>query len=43
MWAPTYRSQTLQSVEEGLAGNEKVVFSTFKVGFQSVLPAWRNA
>jgi Protein of unknown function (DUF3089) len=40
VWAPTYRSQTLQSVEEGLAGNDKVMFSTFKVAFQSVLPAW---
>ena len=40
VWAPTYWSQTAQSVEEGLAGNEKVMASTFKVAYQSLLPAW---
>ncbi len=40
VWAPAYRSQTLRSVEEGLAGNEKVMASTFAVAYNSVLPAW---
>ncbi|HTT90066.1 MAG TPA: DUF3089 domain-containing protein [Acidimicrobiales bacterium] len=40
VWAPVYRSQTWTSVREGLAGNEKVMTSTFKVAYQSVLPAW---
>jgi hypothetical protein len=40
VWAPTYRSQTWTSVREGLAGNEKVMTSTFEVAYQSILPAW---
>jgi hypothetical protein len=40
VWAPAYRSQTIPSVEEGLDGNEKVMTSTFKVAYDSVLPAW---
>jgi Protein of unknown function (DUF3089) len=40
VWAPVYRSQTWTSVREGLAGNEKVMTSTFKVAYQSVLQAW---
>jgi Protein of unknown function (DUF3089) len=40
VWAPVYRSQTWTSVKEGLAGNEKVMTSTFKVAYQSILPAW---
>jgi hypothetical protein len=40
VWAPSYRSQTIASVEAGLAGNEKVMTSTFKVAYNSVLPAW---
>jgi len=40
VWAPAYRSQTLRSVEEGLAGNKAVMASTFNVAYQSVLPAW---
>jgi hypothetical protein len=41
VWAPAYRSQTWTSVREGLAGNEKVMASTFKVAYDSVLPAWQ--
>ena len=40
VWAPTYRSQTWPSVREGLAGNQKVMAATFKVAYDSVLPAW---
>jgi hypothetical protein len=40
VWAPTYRSETARSVEEGLAGNEKVMASAFKVAYQSLLLAW---
>jgi hypothetical protein len=40
VWAPAYRSQTIRSAEEGLAGNEAVMASTFKVAYDSVLPAW---
>jgi Protein of unknown function (DUF3089) len=41
VWAPSYRSQTWPSVEEGLAGDEKVMSSTFTVAYDSVLPAWQ--
>ena len=41
VWAPAYRSQTWTSVREGLSGNEKVMASTFKVAYDSVLPAWQ--
>ena len=40
VWAPAYRSQTWPSVREGLAGNEAVMASTFKVAYDSVLPEW---
>jgi len=40
VWEPAYRSQTWTSVEKGLAGDEAVMGSTFKVAYQSVLPAW---
>ena len=40
VWAPSYRSQTWPSVRKGLAGNEAVMASTFKVAYDSVLPAW---
>jgi hypothetical protein len=40
VWAPSYRSQTIPSVEAGLDGNEKVMASTSKVAYDSVLPAW---
>jgi Protein of unknown function (DUF3089) len=41
VWAPAYRSQTWTSVKAGLAGNEAVMASTFKVAYDSVLPAWQ--
>jgi Protein of unknown function (DUF3089) len=41
VWAPAYRSQTWTSVKAGLAGNEAVMASTFKVAYYSVLPAWQ--
>ena len=41
VWAPAYRSQTWTSVREGLSGNEKVMASTSKVAYDSVLPAWQ--
>jgi hypothetical protein len=41
VWAPSYRSQTWPSVEEGLAGDEKVMRSTFTIAYDSVLPAWQ--
>lgn len=42
VWAPSYRSQTLSSVEKGLAGDEAVMRSTFTVAYESVLAAWRS-
>jgi hypothetical protein len=42
VWAPAYRSQTWTSVRDGLAGNQKVMASTFKVAYDSVLPAWQS-
>jgi hypothetical protein len=41
VWAPSYKSQTLLSVEKGLAGDEAVMRSTFTVAYDSVLPAWQ--
>ena len=40
VWAPAYRSQTWPTVEKGLAGDEAVMASSFKVAYDSVLPAW---
>lgn len=40
VWAPSYRSQTILSVEKGLAGNEALMASTFAVAYNSVLPSW---
>jgi hypothetical protein len=41
VWSPLYRSQTLPTVEEGLAGDESLMRSTFTVAYDSVLPAWQ--
>jgi hypothetical protein len=41
VWAPAYRSQTLPTVEKGLAGDQALLRSTFTVAFDSVLPAWQ--
>jgi Protein of unknown function (DUF3089) len=41
VWAPSYRSQTLPTVEKGLAGDEALLRSTFAVAYNSVLPAWQ--
>jgi Protein of unknown function (DUF3089) len=41
VWAPLYRSQTLTSVQKGLAGDENLMRSTFTTAYDSVLPAWR--
>jgi hypothetical protein len=41
VWAPAYRSQTWTSVKKGLAGDQKVMDSTFTVAYDSVIPAWR--
>jgi hypothetical protein len=41
VWAPLYRSQTLTTVERGLAGDEALMRSTFKVAYDSILPAWQ--
>jgi Protein of unknown function (DUF3089) len=41
VWAPSYRSQTLPTVEKGLAGDEALLRSTFTVAYDSVLPAWQ--
>ena len=41
VWAPSYRSQTLTTVEKWLAGDEALLRSTFTVAYDSVLPAWQ--
>ena len=41
VWAPSYRSQTLPTVEKGLTGDEALLRSTSTVGYDSVLPAWQ--
>jgi hypothetical protein len=41
VWAPSYRSQTLPTVEKGLAGDEALLRSTSAVAYASVLPAWQ--
>jgi Protein of unknown function (DUF3089) len=41
VWAPSYRSQTLPTVQKGLAGDEALLRSTFTVAYDSVLPAWQ--
>ena len=41
VWSPMYRSQTLPTVFKGLAGDEKLMNSTFTVAYDSVLPAWQ--
>jgi Protein of unknown function (DUF3089) len=41
VWVPLYRSQTFPSVLKGLAGDEKVMRSTFTIAYDSVLPAWQ--
>jgi hypothetical protein len=41
VWAPSYRSQTLPTVEKGLAGDAALLRSTFTTAYDSVLPAWQ--
>jgi hypothetical protein len=41
VWAPSYRSQTLPTVEKGLAGDETLMRSTSAVADHSIPPAWR--
>jgi len=41
VWAPSYRSQTLPTVEKGLAGDSALLRSTSTVAYDSVLPAWQ--
>ena len=41
VWAPSYRSQTLPTVEKGLAGDEPLLRSTAAIAYDSVLPAWQ--
>lgn len=41
VWAPSYRSQTLPTVQRGLAGDEALLRSTSAVAYDSVLPAWQ--
>jgi hypothetical protein len=42
VWAPMYRSQTSQSVVEGLIGDTSVLHSTFAVAYGSLLSAWQD-
>src|SRR5580704_17180247 len=41
VWAPSYRSQTLPTVEKGLTCDEALLRSTSAVAYDSVLPAWQ--
>jgi hypothetical protein len=41
VWAPSYRSQTLPTVEKGLSGDDALLRSTFTVAYDSILPAWQ--
>jgi hypothetical protein len=41
VWAPSYRSQTLPTVEKGLAGDYALLQSTETVAYDSLLPAWQ--
>ena len=41
VWAPSYRSQTLPTVEKGLAGDQELLRSTSAVAYGSLLPAWQ--
>ena len=41
VWAPAYRSVTLPTVEQGLAGDQALLRSTSVVAYDSVLPAWQ--
>jgi hypothetical protein len=40
VWAPSYRSATLPTVEKGIAGDQALLRSTSAVAYDSVLPAW---
>jgi len=42
VWAPVYRQETSISVERGLAGDESLLSSTFKVAYDSLLSAWND-
>jgi hypothetical protein len=41
VWAPSYRSVTLPTVEKGLTGDEALLRSTSTVAYDSMLPAWQ--
>jgi hypothetical protein len=41
VWAPLYRSQSFATVEKGLAGDEPLMRSTFRIAYDSMLPAWQ--
>jgi Protein of unknown function (DUF3089) len=42
VWAPMYRSETSESVAEGLGGNTSLLHSTFTVAYDSVLSSWKD-
>jgi hypothetical protein len=42
VWAPSYRSQTDDSIAKGLAGDESLLRSTFTVAYDSVLADWNS-
>jgi hypothetical protein len=42
VWAPSYRSQTWNSVARGLAGDTSLLDSTFTVAYDSVLADWNS-
>jgi hypothetical protein len=42
VWAPMYRSETAESIEEGLTGNTPLLHSTFAVAYNSLLSAWND-
>jgi hypothetical protein len=41
VWSPMYHSQTFPTVLKGLAGDERLMRSTFTVAYDSMLPAWQ--
>ncbi len=41
VWAPQYRSQTESTVAKGLAGDTRLLQSTFNTAYESVLTDWK--
>jgi len=41
VWAPSYRSVTLPTIQKGLSGDAPLLQSTSAVAFDSILPAWQ--